>query len=269
MIGVADPRSPGDRRGQAQDADGAERADGERADGERAHEGGEDRDALERLAELRELSRSTAHEFGNLLSVVRVNAELLAEGASERDRVLLEELRAAAERGTALVQTLQSRARAAPLEVAPIEPGPVEPALVPPDGESAAAAVPVPRRVLVVDDDELVRRMIQRVLEIDGHTVTVASSGDEALRALAAGAATDILVTDVQMPGMSGPQLVARARVRAPDIRVLYVSALPDRDSAPRDGDGVLGKPFAPQALRQAVATLAAASAATQGGASP
>ena len=250
MIGVADPRSPGDPRAHAHDADGADRA--------AAAEAGHEPEALERLQELRELARSTAHEFGNLLSVVRVNAELLAESARPRDRALLDELRAAAERGATLVQALQTRSRAVAIDGAS-----ATLTLARAEAPSASTAAPVPRRVLVVDDDELVRRMIQRVLEIDGHAVTIASSGDEALRALAVEPATDILVTDVQMPGMSGPQLVARARALVPKLRVLYVSALPDRDAAPKDGDGVLGKPFAPQALRQAVATLAAAPAAS------
>jgi CheY-like chemotaxis protein len=112
---------------------------------------------------------------------------------------------------------------------------------------------------LVVDDDELVRRMMQRVLEAEGHTVSVAASGTDALHALAASRDTTVLVTDVSMPGMSGPELVERARGLAPGIRVLYVSAFPDGDGAPGDGDGVLAKPFAPQALRDAVAALGSA----------
>ena len=255
MIGVADPRSPGDPRAHAHDADGADR--------DAAAEAGHEPEALERLQELRELARSTAHEFGNLLSVVRVNAELLAESARPRDRALLDELRAAAERGATLVQALQTGSRAVPIDGAA-----ATLTLARRKAPSASTAPPVPRRGLVVDDDELVRRMIERVLEIDGHTVTLACGGAEALRALAARPPAEIMVTDVQMPGMSGPQLVARARALVPGLRVLYVSALPDRDAAPRDGDGVLGKPFAPQALRQAVADLGAASAATQKSAS-
>jgi CheY-like chemotaxis protein len=130
------------------------------------------------------------------------------------------------------------------------------PAPPPPEAATAATERVVARSVLVVDDDELVRRLIQRVLEGDGHTVRTAASGADALRSLASHRDTSVLVTDVSMPGMTGPQLVERARALAPRIRVLYVSAVPDREHTAHDGDALLAKPFAPQALRAAVAGL-------------
>ncbi|HEY3935556.1 MAG TPA: response regulator [Gemmatimonadales bacterium] len=85
-----------------------------------------------------------------------------------------------------------------------------------------------PATILVVEDDPSVRHVTGRVLEARGYTVLTASHGDEALRlALQTDTPIDLLLTDVVMPGMSGPEL-AREFVRtSPDTRVLYLSGYP------------------------------------------
>lgn len=205
-----------------------------------------DRAERERLQAVSRLASNVAHELNNLLSVVRVNTEVLLEAAGVRERPLLEELRVAADRGAALVQSLPRRGDGT-------EPNTEAP---PERGSAPAPPVRAPRSVLVVDDDELVRRLMQRVLEGEGHAVRVAASGAEALRSLESERDTTVMVTDVSMPGMTGPELVERARALAPRLRVLYVSALSERGPSLEGGDGVLAKPFAPQALCDAVASL-------------
>ena len=126
---------------------------------------------------------------------------------------------------------------------------------------AAAAAVPgtapqnpveMPRgseRVLLVEDDPLVRGHIESTLRKLGYTVVGTGAGREALERLEAGLAFDILVTDVILPGgMSGPMIAAEVRKRRAGIKVLYISGYTG-DAMQTDGrmapDAVfLGKPF-------------------------
>ncbi|HEU4437847.1 MAG TPA: response regulator [Methylomirabilota bacterium] len=112
--------------------------------------------------------------------------------------------------------------------------------------------------VLIVDDEEEVRAFTRDVLEMDGYAVLEAAS---AARALELGeahpGALDLLITDVVMPGMTGPELARRLRARRPALRVLCISGYPE--SADRRVEGVrswtawLEKPFSPDALLAAV----------------
>jgi PAS domain S-box-containing protein len=92
------------------------------------------------------------------------------------------------------------------------------------------AAQPVPgsagrETILVVEDDENVRRQSVESLEELGYQVVEAADGAAALRALDAGGAVDLLFTDVVLPnGMSGAQLAARAKARWPTLRVLFTT---------------------------------------------
>ena len=104
-------------------------------------------------------------------------------------------------------------------------------------------------RVLLVDDDPLVLRTAERLLQRVGCVVTTATGGDEAATLLDAGApAIDLLVTDVVMPGLSGPALVARLRARGDGRPVVYMSGYTGdafSAAAELDEDAILvAKPF-------------------------
>jgi two-component system, cell cycle sensor histidine kinase and response regulator CckA len=90
------------------------------------------------------------------------------------------------------------------------------------------------------------------VLKRSGYKVFAAPNGEEAIQLLTAhGGEIDLLLTDVVMPGMRGPDL-ARAAVRlSPDLRVLYTSGYTSEpDEAFEDPDvAFIGKPFSPQEL--------------------
>ncbi len=121
-----------------------------------------------------------------------------------------------------------------------------------------AAAPRSGHRILVVDDDPRVRALLVDLLEADGHRVTSAGSGEEALELLSQeGAAADILVTDFLMPGMSGLVLADAARARHPKLGVVLVSGFCG-DAPPADlerlGARVVTKPFRAEDLRAAVA---------------
>ena len=124
-------------------------------------------------------------------------------------------------------------------------------------GETAVATA----KVLVVEDQEPVRRQACRILTAHGYSVTEAGSGDEALEAWEP---IDVLVTDVVMPGMSGHELAGAARERIPGLRVVYMSGHTEdvlvRDGA-RAGDiAFVQKPFTRASLLRAVeGALAAA----------
>jgi CheY-like chemotaxis protein len=113
--------------------------------------------------------------------------------------------------------------------------------------------------VLLVEDEEIVRALGERVLENAGYTVLVAANGAEAI-ALAERQETgiDLLLTDVVMPGMSGPQVAKRLTALRPGLRVLYTSGYAEDDvwTNGGNGDGFIAKPFTPELLRRKVAEM-------------
>jgi DNA-binding response OmpR family regulator len=80
------------------------------------------------------------------------------------------------------------------------------------------------RRVLVAEDDAVVRGMIARLLVEEGYDVVVAPDGREAVRLAHEGLPFDLLITDIRMPGMDGWELSRRLRERWPSLPVLYIS---------------------------------------------
>jgi CheY-like chemotaxis protein len=110
--------------------------------------------------------------------------------------------------------------------------------------------------VLVVDDEPSVRRVIRVILERHGYLVMEAASGEEALGALdMAVDQVDVLLSDVIMPGMRGPELARAFQARCPGRPVLLMSGY--TDGATEEGDGVadafITKPLTPEKLAQAV----------------
>lgn len=106
---------------------------------------------------------------------------------------------------------------------------------------------------LVVDDEDAVRRLTVRILELRGWTVIEAASGEEALRIMRErGSCVDVLITDVMMRGMNGLELVDRLREGGSDVPVLFVSGYAGEGSDLAEGE-YLEKPFSPPALLQAV----------------
>jgi signal transduction histidine kinase/DNA-binding response OmpR family regulator len=112
------------------------------------------------------------------------------------------------------------------------------------------------RKVLVVEDEALIRMTTLDMIEELGFAYAEAGAGPEALAILAADPQIEILLTDLGLPGMSGAQLVEEARKLRPGIAVIVASGY-STESAPGDGalQGVhyLGKPFNLTQLRQAM----------------
>lgn len=111
-------------------------------------------------------------------------------------------------------------------------------------------------RVLVVDDDDAARRFSVRCLEREGYEVLSASDAAEALRIDGANEGLfDLLVIDVAMPRMRGPELAERLRRRQPGARVLFTSGRRRDDCGlPEEaGSGFLAKPFTARDLSEGV----------------
>ncbi len=106
--------------------------------------------------------------------------------------------------------------------------------------------------IVLAEDEETIRRLVTEVLTRDGYRVMAAAAGGEALELLEQlGVAVDLLLTDVVMPGMSGPDLARAARRSNPALRVLYMSGYASEPDEALDDPDVdfIGKPFSPQAL--------------------
>ncbi|HXM38562.1 MAG TPA: response regulator [Gemmatimonadales bacterium] len=105
-------------------------------------------------------------------------------------------------------------------------------------------------RIIVIDDEEPIRRLIRRVLESNGYSVFEASDGGAGLKLLAQEAA-DLVITDIFMPGEDGIVTLRRIRKEFPSTKVIVISggdstgALDMRDQAQSLGAvRTLGKPF-------------------------
>ncbi len=112
------------------------------------------------------------------------------------------------------------------------------------------------KRVLVVDDDANVRRAFRRLLEADGHLVTEAASGREALDALAKGQ-FDLVITDCAMPGMTGNELAVWIKQLAPRLPILMITTAGTDPGHPETlADRTLAKPVLLEDLQQAIQDL-------------
>jgi DNA-binding NtrC family response regulator len=115
--------------------------------------------------------------------------------------------------------------------------------------------------VLLVEDDPAVRLLTRRILEDAGYRVFDCAGPKEAIEIFKKVIdLVNILVTDIIMPGSSGPRLYQTLSSRRPSLRVLYVSGYTD-DTIVRQGElepgfGFLQKPFTADALRRRVRML-------------
>jgi CheY-like chemotaxis protein len=113
----------------------------------------------------------------------------------------------------------------------------------------APAAAPLSRRtVLVVEDEMLVQMLVLEVVADMGLDALEAHDGPSALAVLHSGAAIDLLITDIGLPGMNGRQLAEAARAFRPGLKVLFVTGYTDKAAAgavPVAGIETITKPFA------------------------
>jgi CheY-like chemotaxis protein len=121
-------------------------------------------------------------------------------------------------------------------------------------------AAPHKASILVVEDQDEIRRLLAQSLEECGHEVRTSGTAQEAIEILGKDARIDLLVTDIMLPGgMTGLDLVRKARELMPDLKVLTISgnATEEAVTASCPGRGAfLAKPFHPSDFNKAVAEL-------------
>lgn len=114
-------------------------------------------------------------------------------------------------------------------------------------------------RVLVVDDEPMIREVVKSYLELDGHTVDTACDGQEGWERFQAGA-WDLVLTDAAMPRMNGDELAAKVKGSTPGAKVIQLTGFgaPGAGRANPNVDLVLSKPVTIDDLRVAVQQIAA-----------
>ena len=125
-----------------------------------------------------------------------------------------------------------------------------------------------PKRILVVDDEPLVRYTVQLLLRDDGYIVDEAESAAQALALFQPGK-FDMVFTDYFMPDMKGDQLAATIKMLAPKQPVVMLTAFPEKlqcSAYPLGGvDSIICKPFELDTLRWAIGRFAPDSSQTSG----
>ena len=118
--------------------------------------------------------------------------------------------------------------------------------------EEPAEETSIPRgreTILVVEDDELVRGITVRSLRALGYRILLAEDGEDAMKVVERHAGDiDLVVTDVAMPRMGGPELADKLTARNPSVKVLFVSGYSEQDLSQRvvlaSNRAFLDKPF-------------------------
>ena len=108
-------------------------------------------------------------------------------------------------------------------------------------------------RILVVEDDSLVRELAVEALREEGYEVIHAANGEQAM-AWCKRQIADVLVTDIRLPGeVDGWQIAERCREQDPELRVIYATGFSPVEARPVPGSLTLQKPYLPDRIVEAV----------------
>ena len=116
-----------------------------------------------------------------------------------------------------------------------------------------------PKCILVVDDDEVIRNFVSRLLTRDSYHVVVAGTGDEALRLSKDHQGTiHLLISNIQMPGITGVELGSRLSQERAELKVMLMSGFSAGMLVLNEGWHFLHKPFVPSQLLNIVRSVLA-----------
>jgi two-component system cell cycle sensor histidine kinase/response regulator CckA len=110
-----------------------------------------------------------------------------------------------------------------------------------------ASSEPRPARILLVEDEPAVRELLRHALTRRGYHVETGCTGDEGLALCESLEPPDLLITDLILPGATGPAIAERLRQRVPGVKVLLMSGYAEHpllDAAHAAGEPCLVKPF-------------------------
>jgi len=175
--------------------------------------------------------RRIAHDLNNIAFVVSGYAQRLEEALDKADPLQedVQQILAEIPRLTAVVDRIRE------LGV---------------EETSDAMVVPAPSRkprILLVEDEPAVRDLLRHALERRGYHVDTGCTGEEGLALCEALEPPDLLITDLILPGVTGPVIAERLRRRAPGVKVLLMSGYAEHpllDAAHAAGEPCLVKPF-------------------------
>jgi PAS domain S-box-containing protein len=132
----------------------------------------------------------------------------------------------------------------------PQESAPVEPAEPPPPAQEPTGGT---ERIVVAEDDPVIRALIVRQLARKGYRVRAAENASEVFRLLSSGERYDLLLTDLVLPGMSGWSIARQATRMQPELKVLYMSGYAEDSvgggAVVSPGVAFISKPFRPEEL--------------------
>lgn len=118
------------------------------------------------------------------------------------------------------------------------------------------------KTILVVDDEPEIRKLVSAMLTRSGYRVVSADTGENAIRLFRNNPDTELLLTDVVAPGMSGPMIADQIAALKPDIKVLFMSGYDGTQVVRRyvveKGYSLLTKPFTMEQLRSKVQAVLA-----------
>jgi CheY-like chemotaxis protein len=112
--------------------------------------------------------------------------------------------------------------------------------------------------ILLVEDEDAVRSLVETILTSDGYRMLVANSPAQAIEIFRTFAGSiDVLLTDVVMPGTSGPELAENLLALRPELKVIYMSGYAgehlDQEGVNAEGSSLLQKPFTAAALEEKI----------------
>ena len=227
--------------------------------------------ATAELKDFAELAGRSAHELNNVLTVMRVNAELLQSELVKHKLSgnEVQDIIDAATRAETLTRGLLVSSRRAFPQATGLDravtgtdaflPATEKKSRVVPAQSSAPRHEPTGREtILLVEDEKALRKLTHRILTEAGYRVLEASDGAKALRVAADEVGEiDLVLTDVEMPTLGGRGMVAELNELSPDIKVLFMSGYTDNEILRRGirtaKTHFLQKPFTASALRMAV----------------
>jgi PAS domain S-box-containing protein len=206
--------------------------------------------AARKMEAVGRLAGGVAHDFNNLLTAIKSYSELLLADMDEANpqRTDVSEINAAADRAAELTRHLLAFSRQQMLR-----PDAMNVDKIVPRDETAAKASRG-ATIMLVEDDDAVRNVAARVLKRAGFAVLEASNGHDAVELYkVTDCCADLILTDVVMPEMNGPEMARQILDVNPSAKILFMSGYTAdrvvRENLLAPGSAFIEKPFSPEAL--------------------